>query len=99
MRKSIEYEDVEKAKNILGIGDIASIKIIRKHYIELVNSNHPDKFAKEEKEVYEEKIKEINNAYKLLIEYCENYDVPFVKEDFLRTKPDSTFDEFMKDWF
>ena len=99
VKKSIEFEDIERAKNILSIEDFASIKVIRSHYIELVKSNHPDKFPNSDKEKYGDKIKEINNAYKLLMDYCENYDISFKIEDFLRTKRDTKFDEFMKEWF
>lgn len=99
MKKPIEFDDIEKAKNILGIIDSASMKILRSHYIDLVKSNHPDKFPDGDKENYEERIKEINNAYKLLMDYCENYEISFKIEDFIKTKRDSRFDEFMKEWF
>ncbi len=99
MKKSIEFDDIEKAKNILGIIDSASMKTLRSHYIDLVKSNHPDKFPDGDKENYEERIKEINNAYKLLMDYCENYEISFKIEDFIKSKRDSRFDEFMKEWF
>lgn len=99
MKKSIEYEDIENAKNLLGIDSESSIRNIRKNYMELVKSNHPDKFPESEKAIYEDKIKKINNAYKLIIDYCENYDISFIEEDFLKMKQTSVFDEFMKDWF
>jgi len=99
MKKSIEFDDIEKAKNILSIGNSASMKTLRSNYIDLVKSNHPDKFPESDKEKYDEKIKEINNAYKLLMDYCENYEVSFKIEDFMKTKQDSKFDEFMKEWF
>ena len=99
MKKAIEFDNIEKAKNILGIGNTASIKTLRSYYINLVKSNHPDKFSNDDKEKYEEKMKEINNAYKLLMDYCENYEISFKKEDFIKTKRDSKFDGFMKEWF
>jgi len=99
MKKLIEFDDIEKAKNILGIGDTASIKTLRSYYIDLVKSNHPDKFPDGNKEKYEERIKEINNSYKLLMDYCENYEISFKMEDFIKTKKDSKFDDFMKEWF
>ena len=84
MKKLIEFDDIEKAKNILSIGDTASIKTLRSYYIDLVKSNHPDKFP---------------DGYKLLMDYCENYEISFKMEDFIKTKKDSKFDDFMKEWF
>jgi len=99
MKKKIEYVDIENAKNIFGIEEKASINKIRSIYRKLVKSDHPDKFPELEKEKYEEKIKNINNAYNLLISYCENYNIIFSLEDFLENQPESRFNDFMSDWF
>ena len=99
MKKQIEYADKERAKGIFGIGETASMRTIRESYRKLMKSNHPDRFPAGDKETLEEKVKEINNAYKILMDYCENYEISFRFEDFLRTKIDSKFDDFMKDWF
>ena len=60
----------ETARQILGVGEGSSQEEIKKAYHELVKKYHPDKvfnLADEYKAIAEQKMKEINDAYSILL--------------------------------
>jgi len=78
MKKLISFEDIDKARKILELGSTASMQEIKEKYRELSLKYHPDRHSNSlEKNKYEEKIKEINNSYEILINYCIKYPISF----------------------
>ncbi len=64
--------NLKKALELLDLIDSdISIKILKKRYRELQKKYHPDKSKLEDTEI----IKKINEAYKILIEYLESYEI------------------------
>ncbi|MGC8765796.1 MAG: J domain-containing protein [Brevinematia bacterium] len=74
------YEDITYAREILGVPEKATLNFIKKRYKELLVIWHPDK-CKSDKEVCEEKTREIIRAGRVLLEYCNKYEINFSKEE------------------
>ncbi len=78
MKKLISFKDIDKARKTLEIGETSSMQEIKNKYRELSLKYHPDRHSKSKsKKEYEEKIKEINNSYEILINYCIKYPISF----------------------
>ncbi|MCX7820650.1 MAG: DnaJ domain-containing protein [Brevinematales bacterium] len=71
------YEKIKHARELLGIPERASIEFVKKKYQEALLKWHPDRCKDEEKTLYEEKTKEIIKAGKLLLDYCNKYEIDF----------------------
>ncbi len=85
MQNSIDFKDIDRSRKLLGLGETATLREIKKVYRELVKRYHPDKCKEKDKRGCEKRMKEINKAYKLIMEYCENYRYSFTEkgvEDF-----------------
>lgn len=70
---------IQKAAELLGFSDKASMLEIRKRYHELIRVWHPDVSQHSPDESHEMMIR-IKEAYEILIEYCMNYPVTFKDE-------------------
>ncbi len=66
-----KWELLQKARKILRLPPITTRKEIVERYHLLAKKYHPDKGGDPEK------MKEINEAYQLLIEFCDNYRIEF----------------------
>ena len=106
----VDFKKIDESRKILGLGETATLKEIKKAYKELVKKFHPDKlgenreskfgknkFKKKEKQRYEDRMKEINMAYEILMDYCESYRYSFTRkevEDFYS----KYMEGFQEDW-
>jgi DnaJ-class molecular chaperone len=79
-----ELELIEKARELLGLGEYASLEEIKAVYRSLCLKYHPDHCDEEEKAECEKKFKEINRARDILLKYCSGYRYSFKKEDIRR---------------
>ena len=82
MKKLINFKDIDRARKVLDLGVTTSIKEIKDKYRKLSLKYHPDRHNdrhnnSSKKKEYEEKIKEINNSYEILINYCIKYPISF----------------------
>ncbi len=69
-----------KAKSLLGLREKASLKEIKNKYKNLMKKWHPDKH----KDNYEKATKmsmQINEAYQIVLDYCNSYEYPFDEEN------------------
>ncbi len=94
---------IKEACDLLGLGEFASIRDIKNAYRELALKYHPDKCKEKHKKGCEEKFKKILDAKLFLLEYCENYPIPF-SEVLVREETDNNdlrahYDQFYSDWF
>jgi DnaJ-class molecular chaperone len=88
------FTEIDEARKILGLSDAATLKEIKRAYRTLAHRHHPDKHNGAESN--EDGImKKLNWAYKLLIDYCDNYKYSFGEEDVARTYPE---EEYMRNW-
>ncbi|MDD5659802.1 MAG: DnaJ domain-containing protein [Actinomycetota bacterium] len=76
MKELITFKDVDNARKVLELSDVSSIENIKNSYRKLILKYHPDKYYdSQDKDTYEEKVKEINNSYKIIMNYCLKYPI------------------------
>ena len=73
------YEEIKRACEILGLPDKATIREIKELYHHLCLQNHPD-LHQGEITAYDDKMKEINLSYRIIMEYCSDYPIQFTAE-------------------
>ncbi|MFN3407243.1 MAG: J domain-containing protein [Caldimicrobium sp.] len=86
-----KWETLEQARKLLKLPRITTRKEIVERYHELAKEFHPDKGGSEEK------MKALNEAYKLLIEYCDSYRIEFNRMDNTVDPTDFWFQHFGED--
>jgi len=95
-----DFSEIDKARRLLGLGEMATLKEIKSAYRRLAHRHHPDKHSSTAAEETEETMKRLNEAYKLLMDYCSNYRYGFREEDVARTYPyDDYLGQFRDKWF
>lgn len=74
------YEDLQGALLVLGLRDLSTIKEIKARHRELVKRYHPDTGSVDDPE----KIRNVNAAYRILLNYVTEYRFSFAEEEFYR---------------
>lgn len=87
------FNEIEEARKLLGLGEAATLKEIKAAYRALAHRYHPDKHSDSAGEEPDETMKRLNRSYKLLMEYCDNYKYSFSEQDVARTY---FYDEYMR---
>ncbi len=80
-----KFEEIQRARKVLDLQESASMAEIDEAYRKKANLYHPDKGGSEEM------MKEINQAYRLLMDYCNRYIYVFSKEDWARAYPEEAY--------
>lgn len=80
MTKKFTHEEIRLAREILGLPEKATMDFIKERYRILCRQNHPDVHL-DDSEDYVHKMREINKAYELILEYCNNYQFSFKPDD------------------
>lgn len=70
--------EIDRARRVLGLGERASLEEIKSAYRRMCKKWHPDTLGDDP--ASSKKIKEINAAYRLLLDYCERYPFSFLPE-------------------
>jgi DnaJ-class molecular chaperone len=83
------FEEIDKARKLLGLGEVASLEEIRIAYRRLARRYHPDLGGGDEDQ--ENVIRELNWAYELLEDYSNRYKYTFAKEDVARAYPHEAY--------
>jgi len=91
------FNEIEEARNLLELGEAATLKEIKKAYRTLAHRHHPDKHNGVVGGEPAETMKKLNWAYKLLMDYCSNYEYSFSEEDVARTYPHDEYLRTFKD--
>lgn len=78
------YHALQEALEIFGLAERVTLKQIKGRHRELVKRYHPDRGE----EIDQARIRLINAAYKVLLEYCENYAFSFGEQEFYRQNPE-----------
>ena len=76
------YDQLIKAKTLLGLHDKATLSEIKLRYKNLMKKWHPDKHQKDIDTATKMSV-QINEAYSLILQYCNNYEYRF-DEEFLQ---------------
>jgi len=90
------FEEIDKARRLLGLSEAATLKEVKSAYRRMAHGHHPDKHGSGTEAKYEETMKRLNWAYKLLTEYCSSYKYSFREEDVARTYP---HDEYLRRYY
>jgi len=83
------FEEIDKARKLLHLGEEASLSQIKDAYRKLARRYHPDTYSG--KEDGQETMKEINWAYELLEDYCSRYKYSFTEKDVARAYPQEAY--------
>ena len=87
------FDEIEEARKLLGLGETATLKEIKIAYRTLAHRHHPDKLVSAVGEENGEAMKRLNWVYKLLMDYCNEYKYSFKEEDIARTY---SYDEYLR---
>lgn len=88
------YAELQAALRVLGIRDRSTISEIKSRHRELVKRYHPDTGATNEQET----IRDINAAYRVLLDYMEEYRISFAEDEFYEQNPEERIrQQFMND--
>lgn len=82
MSQLIAYEKIHKSLEIFGLPVLITLKEVKKRYRELSRMYHPDLNKSKDDEMYK-----INEAYKVLTTYMENYRFTFSYEEIAKQYP------------
>ena len=78
MKKLITFQDIDDARKFLDLKKMASMEDVKNNYRRLLLEFHPDRHNNSpDKKIFEEKAKELNNAYKIIMTYCMKYPISF----------------------
>ena len=73
------FEELLKAKTLLGLRDKVTLKEIKHNYKALMRQWHPDKHPNNAKQATQMSA-QINKAYEIVINYIDNYEYDFTEE-------------------
>ncbi len=79
----MNFSEIDKARNLLGLGETATLKEIKAAYRRLAHLHHPDKHSSADA-TETETMKKLNRAYELLTGYCAEYRYSFHQENIAR---------------
>ena len=77
------YDDLLEALKVFDLSENATLREIRKRHRRLVKAYHPDHGNSDSDE-----IRRINQAYKILGDYCANYRYTFSLDEYLLQHPE-----------
>jgi hypothetical protein len=92
----INFSEIDRARQRLGLGEAATLREIKSAYRRLAHRHHPDKHdsAGDSNDV----MKDLNRAYKLLVDYCNEYRYGFRREDVSRAYPEEDIETWRDRW-
>ena len=76
--KQGRWREIDRARRLLGLTEKASRSEIRKAYKNACQLCHPDRIEHGDSQ---EKMAEINSAYRLLIDYSDGYRISFLPNE------------------
>jgi len=88
------YDDLQEALRVLGLGERSSLREIKTRHRELVKRHHPDTGNVGDQEA----IRQVNAAYRILLDYLSEYRFSFAEEEFYEQNPEERLRrQFMDD--
>ena len=75
-----KYDRITNAREILGLNETETLTSIKDKYKRLVKRYHPDVCKLNPKES-KKKTVQLNEAYKVILDYCNNYQYSFTKSE------------------
>ncbi|MBE0598892.1 MAG: J domain-containing protein [Desulfuromonadales bacterium] len=84
----MRHQDLQQALQIFNLPLRATLREIKARHRLLVKRHHPDLGAGDT-----EQIRQVNAAYRLLLDYCANYRFCFTREEFFEQNPEERLRE------
>jgi len=78
------YAELHEARIVMGLGERATLKEIKTRHRELVKHYHPDTGNTDDPET----IRNVNAAYRVLIDYVTAYRFSFTEDEFYEQNPE-----------
>lgn len=78
------YNDLQEALRVLGLEERVTLREIKTRHKELVKRYHPDTGNTDEPE----KIRQVNAAYRIVLDYVTGYRFAFTSEEFYEQNPE-----------
>jgi len=96
---NISFKQIDKARKLLGLANEATLKEVKESYYRKAKEHHPDRCTNNKKIEQEREMAQINKAYKILLNYIEEYEFSFNKEDVEKNDPEQNMiKRFSQDW-
>jgi len=92
------FDKIDRARKLLDLGEDATLRDIKEAYRRKAKKFHPDGKASNRKKDCEEKMVQINQAYRVILNYIEQYEISFRKEDVDKNSPAKDMRRFFEDW-
>lgn len=89
------YADLQEALRVMGLGEQTTLRAIKTRHRELVKRHHPDAGNTTEPEV----IRQINAAYRIVMDYVAEYRFSFTENEFYEQNPDERFRQQFMDLY
>ena len=80
----MKYSDLQEAIRVLGVGERASLSEIKARHKVLVKRYHPDAGNDSDQEM----IRNVNSAYRMVIDYVSEYRFSFAEQEFYDQNPE-----------
>ncbi len=88
------YAELRESLLVFGLGDRATLGEIKARHRELVKRYHPDADGEHD----HDRIRKVNAAYRVLLEYVESYRFSFSEDEFYEQNPEERLKrQFMDD--
>ena len=81
----MNFADLQEARQILGVGERATLGEIKARHKALVKHHHPDAGNVSDPEM----IRKVNAAYRLLLDYVNAYRFSFAESEFYEQNPEA----------
>ena len=91
-RKKITFEDLDNSCRILGLIGLENRAAVKRKYLELSKKYHPDMSDGDIA-----KFQQINDAYKVIEQYMDQFYFYFTKDEFYKQYPHVLIDD--TEWF
>ncbi len=76
-----EWQAIERARDLLQLGDRATLGEIKRAYHRLSKEHHPDLVDSDRKKKGEDMMYQLTSAYELLMDYCSDYRFPLAPDE------------------
>ena len=92
------FKEVNDARLLPALSEVVTLKEIKQAYRRMSFRYHPDRGVSEPEQ--EDRMKRLNWAYDLLMDYCARYKYAFGEEDVARAYPeDEHLRRYTSGWF
>lgn len=99
-KKEDRYEELREARDVLGIGEEATMDEIKEQFHRLIHRAHPDKSGTTGDTAGGDEARRIIEAYEKIRGYCREYRISFSRESVKRYQSDNElwWDRFGNDF-